>query len=56
MLADARNSSFYPDWLAYIESEKAKDGFRYIVGLALGRDVDAQNYCRTHSRRHRVRE
>jgi hypothetical protein len=36
MLADARNSIFYPDWLTYIKSEEAKDGFRYIVGLAAG--------------------
>lgn len=36
MLADARNSNFYPDWLDYIESEEAKDAFRYLVGLAAG--------------------
>ncbi|MBW8458746.1 MAG: hypothetical protein K0M58_09935 [Thiobacillus sp.] len=36
MLADARNSSFYPDWFDYIESEEAKDAFRYLVGLAAG--------------------
>lgn len=36
MLADARNSNFYPDWLDYIESEETKDAFRYLVGLAAG--------------------
>lgn len=36
MLADARNSSFYPDWLDYIESEDAKDAYRYLVGFAAG--------------------
>lgn len=36
MLTDARNSSLYPDWLDYIESDEAKDAFRYLVGLSAG--------------------
>lgn len=34
MIADAKNSELYPEWLGYIQSEQTRDAFRYFVGLA----------------------
>jgi hypothetical protein len=36
VLEESTNAELYPDYLGYIESEKTRDAFRYVVGFAAG--------------------